>query len=122
MYETDKIWSGYRLIQDGKPVIAKIPFGELHIVDEDSMLRFYMSTKPDTQVLCYFSKLPRALLAWIMTDPESGIQNYIDPAAASIIKSVLNAPESILELILQAEGIVDLILRTKLETKSMREV
>lgn len=107
MYETDQIYSKCHLIEDGKPMIAKASFGELHITEEESTLRVYMSTKPDTQALCYFSKLPRALVAWIMTDPETRIQEDIDPAAASIVKSVLNAPESILEPILQAEGIVD---------------
>jgi hypothetical protein len=106
MYETDEICSKYHLVQDGETMIAKAPFGELHITEEESTLRVYMSTKSDTQALCYFSKLPQALVAWIMTDPETKIQNDIDPAAASIVKSVLNAPESILELILQAEGIV----------------
>jgi hypothetical protein len=106
MYETDKIYSECHLMQDGKPMIAKAPFGELHITEEESTLRIYISTKPDTQALCYFSKLPRALVAWIMTDPETRIQENIDPAASSIVKSVLNAPESILEQLLQAEGIV----------------
>jgi hypothetical protein len=106
MYETDKIYSECHLMQDGKPMIAKTSFGEPHITEEESALRIYISTNPDTQALCYFSKLPRALVAWIMTDPETGIQEDIDPAAASIVKSVLNAPESILELLLQAEGIV----------------
>jgi hypothetical protein len=106
MYETDRILSQCHLIQDGKQMIAKASLGELHITEEKSTLRIYMSTKPDTQALCYFSKLPRALVAWIMTDPETRAQEDIDPAAASIVKSVLNAPESILEPILQAEGIV----------------
>jgi hypothetical protein len=57
--------------------------------------------------------LPRRLLEWIMTDPETSVTGPVSEQAVSLVRSILNIPvgrEHVIPKILDAEGIVDLEL------------
>jgi len=57
--------------------------------------------------------LPRRLLEWIMTDPETNIIQDVPEQAVSLVRSIIsvsNAREHVIARILDAEGIVDLEL------------
>ncbi|KAK1657077.1 hypothetical protein BDP55DRAFT_721711 [Colletotrichum godetiae] len=107
VYETHGISSEVHLAQDGKVHIHVKSSSEFHIRDTAGRLRIYIPLNTERQDFCYHSSLPRRLLEWVMTEPETQICGGIPHRAFSAMSSALNAPIQSVSRILEAEGIID---------------
>ncbi|OHF03687.1 hypothetical protein CORC01_01006 [Colletotrichum orchidophilum] len=107
VYETHGISSEVHLAQDGKAHIHVKASSELHIRDTAGCLQIYVPVDKERQDFCYHSSLPRRLLEWVMTEPETQICGAIQHRAISAMSSALNAPIESVSQILEAEGIID---------------
>lgn len=110
VYETDGISSELHLSQDGQSIVHIQEQSELHLREDDDVLNVYVPRDPKTQGFCYFSTLPRRLLEWMMTDPVTVQLNHSGPKAVQIVTAILNAPLINMCQILEAEGIVDVLI------------
>ncbi|KAF4976018.1 hypothetical protein FZEAL_7274 [Fusarium zealandicum] len=107
VYETDGISSELHLSQDGHDLVHVQERSELHLREDDGVLKVYVPRDPKTQGFCYFSALPRRFLEWMMMDPATLIKRPAGSRAIQIVNAVLNAPIINMSQILEAEGIVD---------------
>ncbi|KAM0492979.1 hypothetical protein ACHAP8_009508 [Fusarium lateritium] len=107
VYETDGISSELHLTQDGQAIVHTQEQSELHIREDNDVLKIYVPRDPKAQGFCYFAALPRRLLEWIMTDPSTLQVSRAGSQALQIVAAVLNAPLVIMTQILEAEGIID---------------
>ncbi|KAK1467140.1 hypothetical protein CMEL01_11133 [Colletotrichum melonis] len=108
VFETHGISSEIHLVQDGKAHIHAKSSSELHIREAAGRLQIYVPLSKERQDFCYHSSLPRRLLEWVMTEPETQICGAIPHRAISAMSSALNAPIQSVSQILEAEGIIDL--------------
>ncbi|KAF4775175.1 hypothetical protein HER10_EVM0007465 [Colletotrichum scovillei] len=108
VFETHGISSEIHLVQDGKAHIHVKSSSELHIREAAGHLQIYVPLSKERQDFCYHSSLPRRLLEWVMTEPETQICGAIPHRAISAMSSALNAPIQSVSQILEAEGIIDL--------------
>ncbi|KAK1536561.1 uncharacterized protein CCOS01_01881 [Colletotrichum costaricense] len=108
VFETHGISSEIHLVQDGKAHIHVKSSSELHIREAAGRLQIYVPLSKERQDFCYHSSLPRRLLEWVMTEPETQICGAIPHRAISAMSSALNAPIQSVSQILEAEGIIDL--------------
>ncbi|KAK7453070.1 hypothetical protein Landi51_04065 [Colletotrichum acutatum] len=115
VFETHGISSEVHLVQDGKAHIHVKPSSELHIRETAGRLQIYVPLNKERQDFCYHSSLPRRLLEWVMTEPETQLCGAIPHRAISAMSSALNAPIQSVSHILEAEGIIDLGGRTEVE-------
>ncbi|KAF4462555.1 hypothetical protein FALBO_10629 [Fusarium albosuccineum] len=121
VYETDGISSELHLSQDGHDLIHVQERSELHLREDDDILKVYVPRDPKTQGFCYFSALPRRFLEWMMTDPATLITKSAGPRAIQVVNSVLNAPIINMTQILEAEGIVDVEIPEESEDEEEME-
>jgi hypothetical protein len=105
--ETDGISSELHLAQDEELHVVQVTRSELHIEEGQSGLKFYVPRDAENQELCYFSKLPRKLVEWMMTDGLSQTRCNIDEALVRIANIILNARKTALPKLLESEGIID---------------
>ncbi|OCK73843.1 hypothetical protein K432DRAFT_364328 [Lepidopterella palustris CBS 459.81] len=103
--ETDGISSELHLSQGDQIYIVQAARSELHIQEDQSGLKVYVPRDASSQEVCYYSKLPRGLVEWMMTDEPSQTQRKVDETAVRVVNSVLNARKSALPRILESEGI-----------------
>ncbi|EXF84440.1 hypothetical protein CFIO01_02755 [Colletotrichum fioriniae PJ7] len=108
VFETHGISSEVHLVQDAKAHIHVKPTSELHIREAAGRLEIYVPLNKEGQDFCYHSSLPRRLLEWVMTEPETQICGAIPHRAISAMSSALNAPIQSVSQILEAEGIIDI--------------
>lgn len=80
---------------------------ELHIQESQSGLKIYVPRDAASQDVCYFSKLPRRFVEWMMTNQTSQTQCKIDEAAVRAVSSILTARKAALARILESQGITD---------------
>ncbi|KAI3541344.1 hypothetical protein CSPX01_07703 [Colletotrichum filicis] len=73
VFETHGISSEIHLVQDGKAHIHVKSSSELHIREAAGRLQIYVPLSKERQDFCYHSSLPRRLLEWVMTEPETQI-------------------------------------------------
>jgi hypothetical protein len=76
-------------------IAINVPRGNLHIREEENQWRIYVPQTQKNRYLCYSLSLPEALTR----------RFHIPSAAKDIINNVLNGPISIIDDILEAEGI-----------------
>ncbi|GKU04976.1 hypothetical protein FLAG1_07771 [Fusarium langsethiae] len=110
VYESDGISSELHLSQDGYPIVHVQEQSELHIREDKDALKVYVPRDPEAQGFCYFTPLPRRLLEWIMTDPSTNQTDHAGDKALQITATVLNAPLINMTRILEAEGIIDVLI------------
>ncbi|RGP70137.1 hypothetical protein FSPOR_4249 [Fusarium sporotrichioides] len=110
VYESDGISSELHLSQDGHPIVHVQEQSELHIREDKDALKVYVPRDPEAQGFCYFTPLPRRLLEWIMTDPSTNQTDHAGDKALQIIATVLNAALINMTRILEAEGIIDVLI------------
>ncbi|KAH7361082.1 hypothetical protein BKA65DRAFT_494597 [Rhexocercosporidium sp. MPI-PUGE-AT-0058] len=110
LWTANRIFTTLELAQDGESHYFEVPDqngGKVHIEDDLPIgLRIYVPRDARAQEISYLSALQRRLLGWIMTPPSSSTpSNCLNPAALSILKSVLIAHRFTLESSLEEEGI-----------------
>ncbi|KAF4341444.1 hypothetical protein FBEOM_4605 [Fusarium beomiforme] len=91
-------------------ITAVNPMGGLDIKDT---VGFTVYADDENWEILKQTVLPRRLLEWLMTDPETKVVGPVPEHAVSLIRSILNIPvgrEHVIPKILDAEGIVDLEL------------
>lgn len=81
--------------------------GQLHIEEGDKELKIYMPHKQEAQEVSATS-LPRALVVWLMADPDSGLTERVNEVAVSLIKSISNVRDTLIDRVLDEEGVVKL--------------
>lgn len=79
--------------------------GQLHIVKEDARLRIYVPRDKTSQELSAVS-LPRFLIEWLMTDPGSDIMEAINEVSVSLVKSIWNVRDGLIQRVLTEEGVI----------------
>ncbi|KAG8676294.1 hypothetical protein FPOAC2_02388 [Fusarium poae] len=91
-------------------IIAVNPMGGLDIKDTVGLTVY---SDDENWEIFKQTLLPRRLLEWIMTDPETNVVQDVPEQAVSLMRSIINvsnAREHVISRILDAEGIVDLEL------------
>lgn len=81
--------------------------GQLHIEEGDEELKIYGPHDQASQELSVAS-LPRALVVWLMADPDSGLTERVNEVAVSLVKSISNAPDTLIDRVLDEEEVVKL--------------
>ncbi|KAH7153448.1 hypothetical protein EDB81DRAFT_647502 [Dactylonectria macrodidyma] len=106
-FQTEAMFLQLALSTDnnGVTTVDKIPC-QLHVEDCDDQLKIYMPPGEEAQEFCIASKLPRRLVEWIMTDPASEVIGRVDEVAVSLFKTLMTIRDSLIDSILDAEGIV----------------
>lgn len=109
-----RLASGFQsqlIYRSGSAFITAVnPMGGLDIKDT---VGFTVYADDENWEILKQTVLPRRLLEWIMTDPETNVTGSVPEQAVSLVRSILNIPvgrEHVIPKILDAEGIVDLEL------------
>ncbi|EXK81848.1 hypothetical protein FOQG_13716 [Fusarium oxysporum f. sp. raphani 54005] len=109
-----RLASGFQsqlIYRSGSAFITAVnPMGGLDIKDT---VGFTVYADDENWEILKQTVLPRRLLEWIMTDPETNVTGPVPEQAVSLVRSILNIPvgrEHVIPKILDAEGIVDLEL------------
>ncbi|KAF5553518.1 hypothetical protein FNAPI_6750 [Fusarium napiforme] len=109
-----RLASGFQsqlIYRSGSAFITAVnPMGGLDIKDT---VGFTVYADDENWEILKQTVLPRRLLEWIMTDPETNTVGSVSEQAVSLVRSILNIPvgrEHVIPKILDAEGIVDLEL------------
>ncbi|KAF5710646.1 hypothetical protein FMUND_9425 [Fusarium mundagurra] len=109
-----RLASGFQsqlIYRSGSAFITAVnPMGGLDIKDT---VGFTVYADDENWEILKQTVLPRRLLEWIMTDPETNVVGSVPEQAVSLVRSILNIPvgrEHVIPKILDAEGIVDLEL------------
>ncbi|KAF5657399.1 hypothetical protein FCIRC_13277 [Fusarium circinatum] len=109
-----RLASGFQsqlIYRSGSAFITAVnPMGGLDIKDT---VGFTVYADDENWEILKQTMLPRRLLEWIMTDPETNVTGSVSEQAVSLVRSILNIPvgrEHVIPKILDAEGIVDLEL------------
>ncbi|KAI6765494.1 hypothetical protein HG530_006564 [Fusarium avenaceum] len=103
--ETAGIFREVKLIlADGSEVIRKLP-GQLHIVERNVGLRIYVPRDKTSQELSAVL-LPRLLVQWMVTDPENDMMPVIDEVSVSLVKSISNVRDELIQRVLTEEGVI----------------
>ncbi|KAI1030042.1 hypothetical protein LB504_010468 [Fusarium proliferatum] len=109
-----RLASGFQsqlIYRSGSAFITAVnPMGGLDIKDT---VGFTVYADDENWEILKQTVLPRRLLEWIMTDPETNVTGAVPEQAVSLVRSILNIPvgrEHVIPKILDAEGIVDLEL------------
>lgn len=82
--------------------------GKLHISEEPSGLVVYVPKDKKAQELCFCDLLPKHLLNWLMRDPATQIPDNIESNAVNVISMVLTIDPSVIDLILERQGIIEI--------------
>lgn len=90
---------------NGVTTVDKIPC-QLHVEDCNDQLKIHMPPGEEAQEFCIASKLPRRLVEWIMTDPDSEVIGRVDEVAVSLFKTLMTIRDGLIDSVLDAEGIV----------------
>ncbi|OCL02139.1 hypothetical protein AOQ84DRAFT_424260 [Glonium stellatum] len=106
--ETDGICSELHLNQEGNDLKVEVNRSELHIRDNESELKVYVPRNERAQDLCFFDKLPKGLLEWVMTEPSTQICERLGDKALNVMQKVLLAQKKYISEIPDREGIVSL--------------
>lgn len=106
--ETEGISTSLVLKHDGGRHEIKVLMSELHIEEEGGSLKVYVPRDEDAQDVCFKSKLPRRLAAWLMTDPSTHKAGKIDDSLLNVINAVVDCRVSAVNSILQEEGIPEI--------------
>ncbi|WZH45622.1 uncharacterized protein QYS62_006688 [Fusarium acuminatum] len=105
--ETAGIFRDVKLmLADGSEVVHQLE-GQLHIVGENLGLRIYVPRDKTSQELSAVL-LPRYLVQWLMTDTENDRMPVIDEATVSLVKSISNVRDELIQRVLTEEGIIPL--------------
>jgi hypothetical protein len=107
MLETDKITAELLLTQDDTELRVGKESASLHIREDTDGLKVYVPGDKRSQEVCFYTKLPRCLCEWIMTDPATQIVAPVSPDAVAIVQSVLSAQPFAINDILNEHGIVE---------------
>jgi hypothetical protein len=91
---------------DGFQVVRQMK-GQLHIVEEEMGLRIYVPRDTTAQELSAVS-LPRFLVQWLMTDPGSDIMGATNEVSVSLVKSISNVRDGLIQRVLDEEGVIPL--------------
>ncbi|KAH7142717.1 hypothetical protein B0J13DRAFT_555969 [Dactylonectria estremocensis] len=81
--------------------------GQLHIEEGEEELKIYVPHDQAAQDLSVTS-LPRALVVWLMGDPDSGLTERVNEVAVSLVKSISNAEDALINRVLDEEEVVKL--------------
>ncbi|SMY20401.1 unnamed protein product [Zymoseptoria tritici ST99CH_1A5] len=105
---TNEIRSVSSLFQDGKSVELESQAGDVHIEALGDAITVYVPRNKAKQQVCYASKLPEKLAAWIMQHPITNIEESVDRSMISVLTAVLSVTPSVLSPILDHQGIIQL--------------
>ncbi|KAH1752035.1 hypothetical protein LV164_008598 [Aspergillus fumigatus] len=105
---TDGVFSILRISQDGVVADVEELIGKLHISEEPSGLVVYVPKDKKAQELCFCDLLPKHLLNWLMRDPATQIPDNIESNAVNVISMVLTIDPSVIDLILERQGIIEI--------------
>jgi hypothetical protein len=92
------------MLADGSEVVRQLE-GQLHIVDEDAGLRIYVPREREARELSAVS-LPRFLVQWLMTDPGTDMMEAINEVSVSLVKSISNVRDVLIQKVLTKEGVI----------------
>ncbi|SMR45238.1 unnamed protein product [Zymoseptoria tritici ST99CH_3D1] len=105
---TNEIRSVSSLFQDGKLVELESQAGDVHIEELGDAITVYVPRNKAKQQVCYASKLPEKLAAWIMQHPTTNIEESVDRSLISVLIAVLSVTPAVLSPILDHQGIIQL--------------
>jgi hypothetical protein len=94
------------MLADGSEVVHQLE-GQLHIVGENFGLRIYVPRDKTSQELSAVL-LPRYLVQWLMTDPGNDMMPVIDEVTVSLVKSISNVRDELIQRVLTEEGVIPL--------------
>ncbi len=119
--ETDGISSELSISQDGRAVSVEEAMGSLYISTPPSLensssagsarnssLTIYVPADKTEQDFCFSSPLPLSLARWLMTDSTTQIEDTVDGALVTALTTLLAVEESVLNRVLDHQGIVQL--------------
>lgn len=107
---TDGITSVLSISQDGNVTEVKEPIGTLHISEQQTRITIYVPVDKRKQELCFSSHLPKQFTEWLMRDPVTHIQEKADSALLAAITALLSSDPSVMNLVLDHHGIIDVEL------------
>lgn len=104
--ETDGISAELHLNQDGNDIKVELNRSELYIREHNSMLTIYVPRDRKAQDICFYQRVPRDFLEWIMTDPLTQISEKTSGRAEMAMMKAFQAPNDCISTILDRDGIV----------------
>jgi hypothetical protein len=104
--ETDGISAELHLNQDGNDIKVELNRSELYIREHNSMLTIYVPRNRKAQNICFYQRIPRDFLEWIMTDPLTQISENTSERAEMAMMKAFQAPNDCISTILDRDGIV----------------
>ena len=107
---TNGITSVLSMSQGGNVTEVKEPIGSLHISEQQTRVTVYVPIDKKKQELCFSSLLPKQFTDWLMRDPVTHIQDRVDSALLAAITAVLGSDPSVMELVLDHHGIIEIDL------------
>ncbi|KAK1624073.1 hypothetical protein BDP81DRAFT_502426 [Colletotrichum phormii] len=108
IFETDRISSDLRLVQDGTPHVVKGKKTTLHIDEENSSLKVYLPRDREDHKYMFSNVLPQKLLEWMMRHPVTHISQDVTNGSLDAIKNIMLAPLSLITRALQDSGIAQI--------------
>ncbi|CAK7200393.1 hypothetical protein SEUCBS139899_003088 [Sporothrix eucalyptigena] len=103
--EIDRITSELHLHQDGKVLKVERAAATFHIQEDEESLKFYVPQNEILQELCFNTTLPQNICLWLMTNPRTQIVDPIMPSMVSAALAILSAKRTVIEGILDHNGI-----------------
>lgn len=107
---TDGITSVLSISQDGNVTEVKEPIGSLHISEQQTRITIFVPVDKKKQELCFSSLLPKQFTEWLMRDPITHIQDKVDSALLAAVTALLSSDPSVMNLVLDHHGIIDIEL------------
>lgn len=92
---------------NGGSISEQTNSSQIHIEDGESLLRIYVPSDESLRDTCYLSALPRRLIEWMITDPETRIQYDIRPNMVVVAQAILNARSRVAGHLLEEHGIIE---------------
>lgn len=103
--ETDRITSELHLDHDGKVLKVKREAATIHLLEDDTSLKFYVPQDETRQELCFNATLPENICQWLMTDSTTMIKDPIVPRMVHDAQVILSTKPTAMNGILDHHGI-----------------
>ncbi|KAJ4011027.1 hypothetical protein NW766_007659 [Fusarium irregulare] len=120
--EVDEISSVLKMNQNGHPAESRVATASEHISEIGGKLTIYVAKEPKAQDISFGSVLPRKLASWLMMNPNTNRLGSVEAEMVSALTSIFASDKSVLDEILDDQGIIQIPFDNDDEDESLRLV
>ena len=106
--EVDEISSVLKMNQNGHPAESRVATASEHISEIGGKLTIYVANEPKTQDISFGSVLPRKLASWLMMNTNTNRLESVEAEMVSALTSIFASDKSVLDEILDDQGIIQI--------------